>query len=445
MTVIEAMTTLPRSCLPSLACLLASLLPCQQLPEGYVADLRALPAGTGTALQTPSGLVAFDGTRLLLHAPGLAPQVLLQLPSFAFGSFAIQAGPDRVLFGESSNGALWLVPLDPAPPAQPLAQLPLNYDAVLYAPNLALVSAKTGGFATPDNDVVLVDLTTGQTRTVARFPGASGPLATSANGDVYYATASLAFPTPPGATDVLRLTRAQIDLAAQQQTVLGPADAQIVVSGLDAAGDLAFDDDDDLFFVDYVNGAVGELHDVSAAALAGGAPLLDYATAGVSPVALQFVPAATPGLEVFEPFQPPGGALFVFETDFGATAAMRRVRATRASLAVNAPAPVPTGPFGLVATAGPANGLGVVALAVGVPAGIAAVALPGFEQPLLLDGVLFAGPALATVVFDPAGHATLPLGNPGFQPALDVTAQAVVFALGGAVGTTAATPFRVGM
>mgnify|MGYP000666357410 CR=1 FL=1 len=49
-----------------------------------------------------------------------------------------------------------------------------------------------------DNEVIAVDLQSGQTDVIARIPGASGPLLVEPTGDLLYATASAAFPAPPG-------------------------------------------------------------------------------------------------------------------------------------------------------------------------------------------------------------------------------------------------------
>ena len=209
----------------------------QQLTEGYSATTTALPAGAGQALTTSNGVVYFDGFDLSYAIPNSTPQTLLAFPALTFGSFTIPVGATKVLFGESSNGGIWSVPLNGQPPLQ-IANVPLNYDAVMLDDDRALISAKTGGFAAADNDLIFVDLVTGQTQLLAQFPGASGPLAIDDADNVYYATAPSAFPAPAGTVSVLRLTNATINNALATNQVLGAANAEVIIVGLDAAGDI---------------------------------------------------------------------------------------------------------------------------------------------------------------------------------------------------------------
>lgn len=441
--VIRFPTSFPRS----LFTLLAATLPClpgQQLADGWSSTVTALPAAAAAVLVTPAGVVYFDGTALLLLPPGQPPQPLLQLPGFAFGSFTIAAGPGRVLFGESSSGDLWLVPLGGPAPTQPIARLPLNYDAVLLGPDRALVSARTGGFAAPDNELVLVELDTARTRTIARFPGASGPLAIDADGDVYYATASAFFPPPPGATSVLRMPQSAIAGALHTNHVLGSGHVQTVLQGLDAAGDLAFDDDGDLWFTDYVNRIVGEIDDATGAAPSMGPVQIDYGAATVNGSALQFAAAGTPGGPVFEPFQPAGGSLTVFETDFVALAQLRTLTARRPTLTTNGPTPLPSGAFTLLASDGPRNGIGLLAFAPTPPLGERAFPIPGFEAPLWWDGAVLTGALVVGIPFDAVGDAALTVFNPGFQPVLSATVQVATIGTWATLGATRPLAVQLG-
>ena len=240
--------------------LTVSQLAAQQLAEGFHATTTPLPAGTNNVLTTATGRLYFDGFDLMHAVNGSTSQSLLTFASYTFGSFTTAIGATKVLFGESSNGGIWSVPLNGLA-AQLIATVPFNYDAVMLDDDRALVSAKTGGFASPDNDVMFVDLITGQTQLLAQFPGASGPLTVDNTGNVYYATSPATFPAPTGTVTVLRLTSTDIDNAIATSTVLGIANAQVVIAGLDAAGDLAFDDDGDLFFVDWLNNRIGEIND----------------------------------------------------------------------------------------------------------------------------------------------------------------------------------------
>jgi hypothetical protein len=430
--------------LPILCCaaLLAGAGHSQQLQAGLQATTQSLPAGSGNVLHTPNGVVVFDGLALRLLPPNQPPQTLLQFATSRFGSFTLAAGPQHVLFGESSNNEVWLVPLQGQAPAAPLATVVFNYDAVLLDPQRALLSAKTSGFATLDNDLVLLNLVTGQTRILATLPGASGALALADNGDLYYGTASLAFPPAPGSVAVLRVRRPVLDAAIANQIVLGLAATETVITGLDAIGDLAFDDDGDLWFTDWFNSRVRELNDVAGPAPTVAPIAVDYATAAVSASSLQFLPG--PGPFVLEPFQPLGGTLLIQETDFGSTSQLRHLRSAPASLTVSVAGPIPAGAFDLVTAAGPANGVGVLAFATAVGNGSVPVALPGFEQPLHWSPALLAGAVLVPIGFDAAGHASLTILNPGFAPALAATAQVAFVSALGSLGATAPLALSIG-
>ena len=422
--------------------LLVAPMAAQQLAEGYSQANTTLPAGTSNVLTTSTGTVYFDGFDLTHTVNGATPQSLLTFGSYTFGSFTTAIGTTGVLFGESSNGGIWNVPLN-GQPAQLIATVPFNYDAVMLDDDRALVSAKTGGFAAADNDVVFVDLITGQSQLLAQFPGASGPLAVDAGGDVYYATSPAAFPAPAGTVMVLRLSRATIDNAINNNIVLGVAATQVVIAGLDAAGDLAFDDDGDLFFVDWMNNQIGEINDADGASASLAVALIDYAGSGLNGSVLQFA-RTVPGPQVFEPFQPSGGQLLVHETDYVSISQIRSVAAHRPELTASGPTPIPTGNFSLNTAHGPQNGIGLLAFhasPLGLPL---TLAVSGFEQPLLVNSALASSPVIVPLVFDATGHATLSLANPGFSPAFVATSQTVAFSLTGAMGTSQALALQIG-
>lgn len=423
--------------------LCASQLGAQQLTEGFQESVSALPAGTSNVLTLTSGKVYFDGFDLTYVGNGPSSALsLLSFPSYTFGSFSAAIGSTEVLFGESSNGGIWKLGLN-GQPAQQVGIVPFNYDAVMLDDDRALVSAKTGGFSAPDNDVMFVDILTGQTQLVAQFAGASGPLAVDAIGDVYYATAPSAFPAPPGTVSVLRLTRSLIDNAIATNTVLGLGQAQVVIAGLDAAGDLAFDDDGDLFYVDWMNNKIGEINDADGPSAYLSSPLIDYDGSGLSGSVLQFQATAS-GLQVFEPFQPTGNQLLVHETDYATISQIRSVAASRPLLTASASNPIPAGTFSLTTDSGPANGLGLLAFAFTTPSGAMSLQVPGFEQPLLIDGALSNNSVLIPQTFDASGVSTIAISNPGFTAIIDTTAQMVCFSLTGAIGTSQTVAMQVG-
>src|SRR5262245_47773888 len=82
----------------------------QSPPQGYGTELRVLPAGAGSVLLEPTGSVVYcTGTDLVRAVSGQAT-TLIHFSSFVFGSFTRSVGAAGILFGESSNGGLWLVP-----------------------------------------------------------------------------------------------------------------------------------------------------------------------------------------------------------------------------------------------------------------------------------------------------------------------------------------------
>ncbi|MGA0869046.1 MAG: hypothetical protein ACO3UM_08950, partial [Planctomycetota bacterium] len=115
----------------------------QSVEPGYrTASVIPLPPGTGqvTVLDGDAGVVWFDGTRLVLRDASGAQRELLSFGSPVFGSFSLQVGPTEVLFGESSNGDLWLVSTVPNGRApRLLANLPANFDAAQMDADAVLV------------------------------------------------------------------------------------------------------------------------------------------------------------------------------------------------------------------------------------------------------------------------------------------------------------------
>ncbi|MCA8950107.1 MAG: hypothetical protein KDE27_11440 [Planctomycetes bacterium] len=411
----------------------------QLLPEGYDSAVTSLPPSANNVLTWSPGLtIWFDGTDLVLD--GLGQHVtLLRFAVPVFGSFTLRADPGHVLFGESSMGNLWLVPVNGNSPTQPLANLPFNFDAVMLSNGIAIVSAKTGGFGSAFNDLHVLDLQTGNTQQLAMLPGASGPVAVDRVGDLWYATASQSFPTPSGQTDLLRFPRALVDQAIANQQVLGSSHAHTVVGGLDSASDLEFDNDGDLLFVDWYNATVGEIDDAR-----GPNPtpkvLVDHGGTALSAASLAFrEPGNAPSGSVFEPFQPTlAGDLFVHETTFGTLSQLRTIRPHTATLTASAPQPLPAGPFTLQVADGPANGTGLIAIGLTGVGSVAAFPIAGFEQPAIWDVGLLQPANTWFVSFDATGRATLPLANPGFAPALAIAAQsAFLDAAGVTIGATA--------
>ncbi len=416
----------------------------QQASEGLASGVQTLPGTTSIAAVVGADLLTFDGVDLKRTSPGQPTTTLLSLPAYFFGSFLLPVNGTHVLLGYTGltgGDAIWLVPLQGPAPTQALASLAFNYDAARFDGQRALVSARTGGFAAADNELWTLDLQTGATQRVASIPGASGPVAVAGNGDVYYATGFAGFPTPPGTCTFLRLPRPVVDAAIASNTVLGLVQTQIVAAGLDAAGDMAFDDDGDLLFVDWFNGRVSEISDAASAQPSVVPGVVSYATASVFPTSVQFVGGGQAG--VFEPFQPTNGSLYVFETDYFATAGLRKVDAQPGALLVNAANPVPAGLLQFVASSGPANGLGILAFGIGPTGGTAPLAVPGFEAPLAWNTALTNAPVLLPFLFDANGGHVLNATNPGFATPFPATVQVAFVSSAGLLGATPAAALTI--
>ncbi len=429
--------------------LLASLAPLCQLTaltaqhpvEGYSSAVRSLPANAGNVLHVGTGLVWFDGQDLLLQRGG-ATTVLLHLPAPAFGSFTIDAGAGHVLFGESSRDGIWRVALNGPPPAQPLATVPLNYDAVLLDAGRAIVSARTGGWSSADNDFLVLDLQTGATQVFLRIQGASGPVALGPDGHLHLASASPLYPPPPGTATILRYARSSIEQALLTNQVLGPNHGQMVAGGIDAASDLAFDAEGDLFFVDWWNNRVSVVPFATTSPRPA-ADLIVHGASTLGPTSLQMVRGSGPA--VFEPFQPTGATLLVHETSYGAVSQVRSVRSRRPLADVAPPGPVPSGPFSIGLIHGPSNGLGLLALGLGSPATPRVLTVPGFASPLHWESGLLGPVHTSFVAFDAQGRASVPFTNPGASPAVACTGQfATIDAMGEHLGSSNPVHFDLG-
>lgn len=403
--------------------ILSPMLAAQSLEPGYSAATTALPNGTSLNLRLADlrADVRFDGTSVVLD-DGRSTTTLLTFPSFTFGSFLVRISATEVLFGESLQGDLYRLPLHGGTP-RVLARLPFNYDAVSLDLGAVLVSAKTGGFGSPINEIWHVDLGSGALDKIAELPGASGPLERD-RGGILYATASLAFPTPPGTVEILRFSDVQIR-GALGPTHLLAADARVIHRGLDAASDLALDEDEDLFFVDWMNGTVGELSR-GARTAPRVSVLIDYANAGFTAGSLQFLPGNDP-LSFFEPYQPQSSArLLVTESNFGTGAARSySVETAPATLSSSPSGPIPVGSFTLDLSGAAPNGFAILAFGIQSVLGERPLLIPGFESPIRWSDSLLQGSLESIgIPLDARGRAQVRLVNPGVGPLFAFVAQA---------------------
>lgn len=189
---------------------------------------------SSTATLSTGERVVFDGLTVDLYdASGAFLANLATLPAFVFNSF-VEVDPTEtfVVIGESSNGDLLRVMLDGSGTTV-VANLTNNYDAVFATATELLVSAGTCGFGC-GNDLLRVDLGTGTTTPLATLPGASGPVALSANGDLYTVVVDF---LNPGTSRLVAYTDAQLDAG----TPLVEADAALLLGGLAGGASLAVD------------------------------------------------------------------------------------------------------------------------------------------------------------------------------------------------------------
>jgi len=184
--------------------------------------------------------VVFDGTLVWLEEDdGTVLATIGATPVPSFSSF-IQIDPTETfaVLGESSNGVIYRVALSGIGGLAPLVTLVNNTDIAFESSGAtALVSAATCGLGC-GNEIHRLDVATGASTLVASLAGPSGPLAVSGSGDLYYATQSETFPTPPDAVVVIRWTSAQI---TNGPFPLTQAQAAIFTAGLDGGSSMAFD------------------------------------------------------------------------------------------------------------------------------------------------------------------------------------------------------------
>ncbi|MHC4513288.1 MAG: hypothetical protein ACYS5W_06275 [Planctomycetota bacterium] len=403
----------------------ASSVSAQAFPEGYQTAVHALPKEASNVLVTGAGVIYFTGKELV-RDDGKTKTRLLSFAQSTFGSFTICVNNHTVLFGESGRGDIYLVPIAGGT-ARKLANLKLNYDAAIYPGGWAIVSAKTGGFSAKNNDLVAVHLTTGKTDKIAELPGASGAVTVDAAGNLYYATASSAFPAPRGTVQLLRFDALAVAQKGLGNGKLDATNATVLVNGLDAASRILLDSDDDVILTDWMNNTLVEVNDAN-----GNSPtatvLATYGGATVTASGLQFL-GGTRSLfsrPEFEPFQPQaGGTLVVHETKFGSVSQLRVVSGQRPLTALSHKDPKPFAPFAIEVTGGPRAGRGLIALTL-PPGGTIELSfhVQGYEQNVLWSASLLLPMALVPVAFDQQGRTALPLFNPGFQSPLTIVTQA---------------------
>ena len=385
----------------------------QGVQDGFERVPLPYPGGTtlSSSLTLSTGeFVVFDGLSVVQHsADGTSATVLGSFPAFVFPSFlAVDADENALYVGESSTGGIHRLFVGVSSSPDFLLSLPLNYDACVFQDEL-WVSAATCGFGC-GNELWRVDLATLAPTLVAQLPGASGPLALDADGSLFYATVTDAFPPPPGASAVVRFARSVL----QGPLPLTLADAAPVGSGFDGAARLTRDAErGGLFLVenDFATGA-NRIRRVGSSPAS--SPILYEGPLGRALGGLSLVTSADDA-PAFLPYQrADGGQLVHTSTDFGAVFERAAIVPRRPRASVSGPGTLGAGPFS-------------VTLEHGVPGGFARLfyaprASYQSPEPVYLSGglPLSFGLALGTqqavpglFVLDGAGHLSADFVNPG--------------------------------
>lgn len=310
------------------------------------------PAFGATTTLSNGDFLVFDGLEVLQYASdGALVRPLGALTSPVFPSF-ILTDPDEndVYFGESSTGTIYRLFVGLSSGPDPVATLPNNYDAAMFDDAALFVSAATCGFGC-GNQIWRVDLASFQLHQVAQVPGASGPLAFDGQGNLYYGTASAAFPPPPHASKLFRWSPAQL----AQPNVLGLADAQFLAGGYEGAARLAFDQREGALYLVETSFASGANRIRRILGGPAQSPVLVEGQTFRSIGNLSFHSGTAAAR--FLPFQPPGQPVLSYTTtDFVAPPVRFVLRPARPSLSFSGPGTSGPGPFELRLENGPPSG-----------------------------------------------------------------------------------------
>ncbi|MBK9383882.1 MAG: hypothetical protein IPN34_03515 [Planctomycetes bacterium] len=292
----------------------------------------------GFALAPNGNLVLFDGTAIVERdrLGGFVRTLYSAAPTF--GSF-LRFSPDgsKLYFGESGAGNV-LELAWPAGTSRLLANIDFNYDIGFDTQGVPYVTANPG-FA--GQVIFRVDPITGALDRIAALPGASGPIAFGAHGELYAMIVPGVFPPPAGAFSVVRYSAAQLQSAIGAGE-LGAAQTSPVLTGLDGGSSLALDGEARLL-------------------LTTGAALLAFADGGVPETLVSAGPGDYLGAFAFErgstPFfrplgDPSGGTVILTTTDFSTTYDAVEIAPSRARFGISAPNPVPPGPLSILLAGG---------------------------------------------------------------------------------------------
>lgn len=216
---------------------MAPLAQAQGAETGYTEAVISNPVPFASRATLSDGrIIDFDGQFVTLtSADGLTVTSLHDFGVSNFSGILVPSLDETfVVVGESSNGDLFTVDLSVGG-ATFVTNLPFNFSAVFESATSLIVSAGAPSFA--DNNLVRVDLTTGNQTLLAMVEGPSGPVAIDAFGNVYLATVASGFPAPPGGTEVLLYLASQLTGAP----VLTEFEGSPIGVGFDGASSMVVD------------------------------------------------------------------------------------------------------------------------------------------------------------------------------------------------------------
>lgn len=365
-----------------------------------VAAAGVFPGGFEVA---PNGhLVLYDGTAIIeLDRQGAFVRTVYSAAP-TFGSFLrFSSNGTKLYFGESGAGNVYELAW-PAGTSRLLGNVDFNYDCALDLQDAPFVSANPG-FA--GHQILRLDPVSGVSDRIASLPGASGPIAFDALGNLYAMIVPASFPPPPGSFSVIRFSAAQVQ-SAIGASELNVAQATTVLAGLDGGANFAFD-------------GAGQLLMTTGSSLLAVDP-----TSGIAETLVQAGPSDYLGAFAFErgttPFFRPygaasGGSLILTSTDFFSFYDAIELTPARPALSLNVPNPVPAGPVVMI-LAGTAPHAPIL-LCVGLQSTTPEYGL-FFQRPFLLGvdlaSLIVLAPFVANAQGDLALSFQVPSGANGF-------------------------------
>ncbi len=252
-------------------------------------------AGLGGLAYLPDGRLATYDTstgEILAHGGSQSSSLAKFSPS-VFGSFLVLApGGDALIFGESSTGGVYSVPLAGGG-ATPIDHISFNFDLAFDASGHGLVSAPGLGGA---NSIRLLDGDPLQEsrEVVVNLGGFSGPVALDVEGNLYYGTYN---PALLGGQQILKF-RSDLLQRALEGPPLVEADAELYLDELPGAYNLRVSADRVLFTDLGFSSGTGTLFGAKVGSVVSVFPIATFQVpAGLcSPSVLAFRPGSLPFL-----------------------------------------------------------------------------------------------------------------------------------------------------